>query len=121
MPQCEKCGSEMNLIPAGVSKKTGKPYNAFYSCPNRCPKIRYQNQAQNAPTGQIGAKNEVITEDLKEYNNDKTDNMKELGAKRTAGEYANLLLQLGIITPEEWQKTFKDKADEIYNTRCVAF
>ena len=23
----------MRLIPAGTSKKTGKPYNAFYSCP----------------------------------------------------------------------------------------
>ena len=53
MTKCLTCGTEMNLVPEGVSKKTGKPYNAFYSCPNRCPKIRYQNQAQNAPTGQI--------------------------------------------------------------------
>jgi len=32
---CDLCGAEMKLIPAGVSKKTGKPYNAFYSC-NTC-------------------------------------------------------------------------------------
>ena len=25
----------MKLVPAGTSRKTGKPYNAFYSCPDR--------------------------------------------------------------------------------------
>lgn len=29
---CNICGKEMKLVPAGVSKKTGKPYNSFYSC-----------------------------------------------------------------------------------------
>ena len=33
---CEVCGEEKKLIPAGVSKKTGKPYDSFLSCPNRC-------------------------------------------------------------------------------------
>jgi DNA-directed RNA polymerase subunit M/transcription elongation factor TFIIS len=32
--KCPKCGSEMKLIPAGISKKTGKPYKAFFSCKN---------------------------------------------------------------------------------------
>jgi len=36
---CTICGAEMRLIKAGVSKKTGKPYNAFYSCPN-CKKTQ---------------------------------------------------------------------------------
>lgn len=35
-PICSSCGSFKKLVPAGVSKATGKPYNAFYSCPNRC-------------------------------------------------------------------------------------
>ena len=30
--QCPKCQGDMKIIPAGVSKKTGKPYEAFYSC-----------------------------------------------------------------------------------------
>lgn len=34
--QCTQCGSEMKQIPAGVSKKTGKPYDAFMACPNKC-------------------------------------------------------------------------------------
>jgi len=30
--QCEICHAPMNKIPAGISKKTGKPYNEFYAC-----------------------------------------------------------------------------------------
>ena len=32
LPTCPRCGRTMKLIPAGVSKKTGKPYTAFYGC-----------------------------------------------------------------------------------------
>ncbi len=32
---CEKCDHEMRLVPAGTSKKTGKPYSAFWSCDQR--------------------------------------------------------------------------------------
>lgn len=33
---CIVCGSEMKLIPAGVSRTTGKAYSAFTACPNKC-------------------------------------------------------------------------------------
>lgn len=29
---CPRCGANMKRVPAGTSKKTGKPYNAFWSC-----------------------------------------------------------------------------------------
>lgn len=29
---CAVCGQEMQLVPAGISKKTGRPYNSFYAC-----------------------------------------------------------------------------------------
>ena len=29
---CAKCGAPMKFVQAGVSKKTGKPYNAFWKC-----------------------------------------------------------------------------------------
>ena len=32
---CPQCGSELKRVPAGVSKRTGKPYNAFMACSNR--------------------------------------------------------------------------------------
>ena len=35
MEKCPKCGGETKLVPAGVSKKTGKEYNAFIGCKNR--------------------------------------------------------------------------------------
>jgi hypothetical protein len=34
---CSTCNQPLKLIPAGVSKKTGRPYTAFWTCPNRCP------------------------------------------------------------------------------------
>jgi hypothetical protein len=36
MSQCATCGSELKLVPAGISKSTGKAYNAFLACPNKC-------------------------------------------------------------------------------------
>ena len=35
---CEVCGSLKKLIPAGISKISGKSYQAFYACPNKCGK-----------------------------------------------------------------------------------
>lgn len=32
---CDKCNSEFKLVPGGVSKASGKPYNSFYGCSNR--------------------------------------------------------------------------------------
>ena len=32
MEKCKKCGSDFKTIPAGVSKNTGKAYNAFQVC-----------------------------------------------------------------------------------------
>jgi len=36
---CPNCDAEMKLVPAGVSKKTLKPYNAFWSCPECKEKV----------------------------------------------------------------------------------
>lgn len=44
--QCKVCNSEMKTIPAGVSKKTGNPYNAFEACPNKCVQPRAFNNSQ---------------------------------------------------------------------------
>lgn len=35
IPNCEVCGQPKNFIKAGVAK-SGKPYPAFWGCPNRC-------------------------------------------------------------------------------------
>ena len=40
--KCLVCSEEKNLIPAGTSKRTGKAYQAFWACPNKC-KISYKS------------------------------------------------------------------------------
>lgn len=64
---------------------------------------------------------EVNWDRIEDYNNGKTDSMREQGAKRTAGDYTNLMLELKFITPEQWNETFNKKANEIYNTKLVPF
>jgi len=41
---CQICGETMVLRPAGISKKTGRPYEEFWSCPNykTHPKTTYE-------------------------------------------------------------------------------
>jgi hypothetical protein len=34
--ECPVCHGALRVQPAGVSKSSGKPYPAFYACPNRC-------------------------------------------------------------------------------------
>ena len=41
---CPTCSSEMKMIPAGISRTTQKPYNAFWACPNKCPKPKSDYQ-----------------------------------------------------------------------------
>src|SRR3990167_1895790 len=35
IPKCNVHGTDMKLVPSGLSKKTGKMYNAFYACDDR--------------------------------------------------------------------------------------
>jgi hypothetical protein len=72
----------MKTIPAGVSKKTGKPYNSFTACPNRCqspqqPRFNPSPDAFKSPTsnqdGQSILADEVIA--LKANFNERMDNM----------------------------------------------
>jgi len=38
--QCNVCNKEMHLVPAGVSKATGRPYNEFWACPDKCRQLK---------------------------------------------------------------------------------
>jgi hypothetical protein len=52
---CEKCDSEMKLVPAGFSRAKNKPYSAFWSCDKRnggCgATARAEGGAAPAPAG----------------------------------------------------------------------
>lgn len=36
MKTCPGCGAPMRTVPAGVSKSTGRPYEAFEACSEKC-------------------------------------------------------------------------------------
>ena len=74
MPICAVCGNEFKLIPAGVSKKTGKPYQAFMSCPNRC----VQPKGNPAPSPADVFKGE-LTQETKQDHIDKAVEAKRNG------------------------------------------
>lgn len=50
MNKCQFCGSDMKVVPAGVSKATGKPYNAFEACTKGCKKPSYQQPSYRPET-----------------------------------------------------------------------
>ena len=67
MSTCPQCNSPLKTVPAGVSKKTGKPYNAFTACSNReCtwkPASTGGYRSPAAPAApQIGVANDMLHE-----------------------------------------------------------
>ncbi len=67
--QCPTCQDEMRQIPAGVSKKTNKPYRAFWACDKQaCKDAKAKNstntpfQPQNAPTAQFNPDYKALEE-----------------------------------------------------------
>ena len=67
MGTCQGCGAQMKMIPAGVSKTTGRPYQAFEACSAKCGFKPARAQArqtygQPAPQPQIGVANDMLHE-----------------------------------------------------------
>jgi len=48
--QCPQCGNPMKFIKGGISKKTGNPYNSFWSC-GQC-KFTANIETKAVPQGQ---------------------------------------------------------------------
>jgi len=61
MPNCNKCQAEMKFIPAGVSKKTGRAYEGFWACPNKCQ----QDKPRQGPQRVIANNNDITLELMK--------------------------------------------------------
>lgn len=62
MNNCPVCGSLLKTIPAGVSKKTGKPYQSFTACPNKCNTS--WNSSPNPPQSPTVKENQGVGEML---------------------------------------------------------
>jgi len=82
---CPQCGNEMRFIPAGISKKTKKPYKAFFSCPE-C------RNTMNAPDdiGQHPPEQKPYLdrqERIEEMHKEKTDNINKGLSYKLAVEF----------------------------------
>lgn len=88
---CAICGQEMKLIPPGVSKTTGKPYQAFYACADRTHK---------QPKGQTPTNTQVFSAGLDKMNEDKKWEGINLGKCRHgyALEAFKMGLELNVTT-----------------------
>lgn len=83
MSQCLVCGQEMKIIPAGVSKTTGKPYSSFAACPNKCKQPSSYNQTNASPTFDKSYKM-IQDKKIEGMYNEKKDNIKWLNALNNA-------------------------------------
>jgi len=65
---CSNCGSpNIKLIPAGVSKKTGRKYNAFWSCPDCKMTHNTDQKGKASEMGQISPKNDSLGAVMKRF------------------------------------------------------
>ena len=73
---CPKCGSEFKVVPAGVSKRTGKPYQAFTVCSNK--------ECDGRPSGNTYSKPVDTGPKWEEIRKEKKESISWLNAKNNA-------------------------------------
>jgi hypothetical protein len=92
MPICEVHKAEMKLVPAGVSKKTGRPYDAFYACQIQDCKYRPPRENQYSPPQRAGSTKREETD------------WGAIGKQKALCGMVNGMLSAGV-TPEEVSKS----------------
>lgn len=78
---CKTCSAEMKLIPAGLSKRTGKEYDAFYSCKScnvTAPAGNTSPEPQNPVKTQPSANNGNVERIIKAIEESREDILSEL-------------------------------------------
>ncbi|NQU99359.1 MAG: hypothetical protein HQ538_01355, partial [Parcubacteria group bacterium] len=112
MTNCPQCTALLSVIPAGTSKKTGKPYPTFQVCSAKCGwKPPYNQPASDNPTPPAP----LITDDVKKYSAKKEAGMTILNAKKGAAEITAGAVSSGQIQLSDWETTYKKVCNEIYN------
>ena len=102
---CPTCKSQLKFVPAGVSRKTGKPYQGFFTCPNRCPKPAYS--PTYAPQDTNVPQEPEPKSDWDKINNGKSNDIRANVALKMVSE----ILAGGQIPLSDW----KLWADNFYN------
>lgn len=131
---CPQCQGEMKLVPAGVSKRTGKPYDAFYGCKTygckgtiKIPSGTQQDAPQSL-TGQARMTSQVqnnLSRNINQFEAKKEESMKVMASGRDAVLLTVAEMgQAGVWTDEMIQAKIKDWAkwmkENIYNPPFVS-
>lgn len=111
----------MKFIPAGVSKSTGKPYAAFWSCPNRCPKnnqnaMRHQEKDKREPFVEAQKRKDEM---IAKAQGRKEESMRVLNSKSGAAEITVSLIAKGFCQPKDVEATFAKYCLYIYEFEPV--
>lgn len=120
---CPACGAEMRWQQAGVSQRTGRPYNGFFTCPNRCPKNQGGFSGQVARTGiQTDPMKQVIDykgKSIEQAQDRKEESIRILNSKNGAADITVALLEKGFIQPKDIEVTFAKYCTYIYEFEPV--
>jgi hypothetical protein len=77
---CTFCGTPVDIVPAGVSKRTGKPYGSFAAC-KACGKTeQIGTQPPRAPRTQQGGGTSPVAEEMIKLLRDNNRMLKDVHA-----------------------------------------
>ena len=117
MEKCPKCGSDIKLVPAGVSKRTGRPYNAFQACSNRECDWKPEQKSFTPRPAKTAQMKEVI--DYKAGGINKFQDRKEYGMRLSAANRdATILITTffpELKDPDLIKKTWLKWREWLYN------
>lgn len=123
-PNCPVCNSEMRLIPAGISKKSGKPYDAFYGCKTYGCKgsIKIAPDGTPSPKSYATAQKSIAnqtSDNINRFESKKEESMKTMASGRDAVLVVTSMYKENAWTDEQIQEKIKEWAkwmkENIYN------
>lgn len=94
------------LVPAGVSKKTGRPYGAFYACPER--------GCQQKPDANFKPASTVKEEKIEKMFNEKKENIRLLNAKNCAAQIVSHLEVIKGASDDDIEREIQHFTDFFY-------
>ena len=114
---CPICGAAFKVVPAGISKKTGKPYNSFIACSTMGCKGKPGGVGIAAP---IPQNNIAQAQERKENSIANAQDRKERairveGAKSSAGRIVAAMIKAGDVASQDWEIKYKEVAEFIFN------
>ena len=114
MENCPKCNSPIKIVPAGISKKTGNPYNEFKVCSKCDWKPERTFTPRPAKTEQVRQMQETKAGFIKVAQDNKNDSIRLSSANRDATILITTFFPK-LDSPEVIRKTWLTWREWLYN------